>query len=193
MFEQQGRVDVIEGQVGLADLGQFSVEPMTTPRDGKISSCRQDQMDIGWKQICEATQIGDEDGIRQVVEVVEDDDHLGEIDQLGLECFEQWRTEAATVQGHQGGEVGKVWVHAGKAPKQSLGEADGVVVVDADFHPDKIQLRMGICPLSEENRFSCSGRSHDQGQCGGEPLVQLTAEGRTINRVGRSSRWSKHN
>ena len=65
VLEQRGRVDVVEGQVGLADLGQLVAHPVATPCNGEIGPGRKHQMNIGWKQIGQPAQIGDEDGVRQ--------------------------------------------------------------------------------------------------------------------------------
>ena len=108
-------------------------------------------MDIGRKKVDEATEIRDEHGIRKVVEIVKDDDHLGKIGHLGFECFEQWRTEPASMQRGQGGEIGKVRVDGGEPPEKALGETDGIIVVLNDLQPDEVQLRMGRGPLREEH------------------------------------------
>ena len=47
VLEEKGGVDVIEGQVELADLGELLGQPMPAPGDGEIGPGRQDQMDIG--------------------------------------------------------------------------------------------------------------------------------------------------
>ena len=137
----------------LADLDQLLVEPVPTPGDGQVGPRRQDQVDIGWNKMGEAAEVGDEGGIRQMVEVVEDDDHLGELGQLGLQRFEQRGTEPATVQGHQGGQVGEVGVDGGQTPEQSVGEADRVVVVGTDLDPDKSQLRMSVAHWARRTVF----------------------------------------
>ena len=167
LLEQKGRVDVIEGQVGLADLDQLLGEPMAAPGDGEIGPGRQDQMDVGREAVDQAAEVGEEHRVGQVVQVVEDDDHFGELGQLGLERLQQWRSEPAAVQGHQRGEIGEVRVDGGEPLQQALGEADGIVVVGADLHPDEVQLRMGGGPLGEENRLAGAGRSHDEGRGGG--------------------------
>ena len=95
---KSGRVDLVEGQVGLADLDQLVVQPMTAPGNREVGPAGQHQMDIGRKKVGEATQIGDEHGIRKVVEVVKDDDHFGQLGHLGFESFEQWRTQPASMQ-----------------------------------------------------------------------------------------------
>ena len=87
-LEQHRGVDLIEGQVGLADLCQLAVDTMATPGDRKIGARREHQMNIGRDQIDETTQIGEEDRVRKVVEVVEDDDDLGELGHLCLKSFE---------------------------------------------------------------------------------------------------------
>jgi hypothetical protein len=107
-------------------------------------------MDIGWKDINQATQIRDEHGIRKVVEVLENDDHLGQLGHLGFEGIEQWRTEAASMQRGQGAEIGKVRVDGAEPLEKALGETDGVIVVLNDLQPDEVQLRMGRGPLREE-------------------------------------------
>ena len=129
MLEQCGRVVLVEGQIGLADLGQLPAHSMAAPGNREIGAGGQQQMNIGWKDIDEATQIRDEHGIRKVVEVVKDDDHLGQLGHLGFECFEQWRAEPASVQRNQGAEVGKVRIDGTETLEESLRETDGVVVV----------------------------------------------------------------
>ena len=130
-------------------------------------------MDIGRKKIGEASQIGDEHGIRKVVEVVEDDDHLGQVGHLGFESFEQWRTEPASMQRGQGGEIRKARADGPESLKQAMGEADRVIVVVNDLQPDEVQLGMGRSPLGEEYGLSRSGRGHDQREGLDERLVQL--------------------
>ena len=98
MLQQNGRVDLIEGQVGLADLCQLLVEPMAAPSNGEIGPGGQHQVNIGRKKIDEATQIRDEDGVREVMKVVKNDDHLGELCHLRLESFEQRRAESPSMQ-----------------------------------------------------------------------------------------------
>ena len=63
LLEQKGRVDLVEGKIGLAQLGQFLVQSVTAPGNWEIGSAGQHQMNIGWKKVDEATQIGDKCGI----------------------------------------------------------------------------------------------------------------------------------
>src|SRR5258707_14600742 len=119
-------------------------------------------MDIGRKQIGETTQISNEDRVRQVMEVVENDDHFGQIAPLWLESFEQGRSESTPMEGRQIREVSEIRVDGAKPEEEPLGEPHGVVVVDADVEPDKGQLRVSGGPLGEEHGLSCSGRRNDE-------------------------------
>ncbi len=150
VLEQQGGVDLVEGQIGLADLQHPFVQPMSAPGNREIGTAGQHQMDIGRKEVDQATQIGDEHGIRKVVQVLENDDHLGQLGHLGFESFEQWRAEPPAVQRGQDGEIGKVRADGAQPPEEALGETDGVIVVLDDVQPDEIQLGMAGGPLRQE-------------------------------------------
>ena len=45
----------------------------------------------------QAPQVGQQDGVREVVHIVEHDDHLGQLGHLGGELFQHWRTQPAAV------------------------------------------------------------------------------------------------
>ena len=170
----------------------WSLTPMATPGNGEICPGRKHQMNIGRKKIGEPTQIGDEDGVRKVVEIVKDDHHLGQLGQLCLESFEQWRTEPTSVQRRQGGEIGEVRVDAASPESNRWENLTGIIVVDTDFHPDEGQLGMASGPLGEEHRLSRSGRSDDECEGADKRFVQPASEGRTVNCRGRCDRWWSH-
>ena len=88
-LEEHGRVDLIERQVDLADLGELPGQPMPAPGDGEVGPGGQDQMDVPGKAVDQVSEVGEEHRVGQMVEIVEDDDHFGELGQLGLECLQQ--------------------------------------------------------------------------------------------------------
>ncbi len=120
-----------------------------------------------------------------MMKVVEDDDHFGEIAQLCLKSFEQGRSEPTSMQRRQPREVGEIGVDGAKPEEESLGEPHWIVVVDANFQPDKRQLRVGGRPLSEEHRLSRSGRRDDQCEWADKRFVQPPAQGGTVDRTSR--------
>ncbi len=149
-------------------------------------------MNIRWKQIGETTQIRDEDSVRQMMEVVEDDDHFGEIAQLRLESFEQGPSESTSVQRREIREVGEIRVDATQPEEESLGEPHRIVVVDANVQPDKGHLRMSGGPLSKQHRLSRSGRRNDQRQWADQRIVQPFPEGGTVDGACWRDRWWSH-
>ncbi len=162
VLEQLGRFDVIEGEVGLSDLCQLVAQAMATPRNGEISPGRKHQMNIGRKKIGQTSKIRNEDRVRKVVEIVEDDHDLGQVGQLYLESFEQWRTEPPSMERRQSSQIGEVRVDRRKSREKLLGEPDRVIVVDANFHPYESQFGMARRPLREEHRLSRTSRRNDQ-------------------------------
>jgi hypothetical protein len=138
-------------------------------------------MDVGRQHIGEPTQVRDEDRVRKAMEVVEDDHYFGEIAQLCLECFEQGCSQSSSMQRRQSGKVTEIGIDAAEAAKEPLGEPHWIVVVDADFQPDKGQLRVRGGPLGEEHRLSRSSRRNDQSQWADERFVQPTSQGDSVD------------
>ena len=82
-------------------LGELTGEAVVAPGDRGIDPGGQHQVDVGGQPLRQLAQIGDEGGIGQQVQVVEDDDRRGGLVQLGPEGLEQGRSQPTAVQGDE--------------------------------------------------------------------------------------------
>ena len=119
-LDQLRRLRLTEGQVNLSELGQIASNPMSGQGHRRIHPRRKHQVDLGREQVDEAAQIRHQDAVRQVVQVVEDDDHLGELGHLHLECFEQGGPQPSTIHGHEWREFGHAGVDLSQPQQQAL-------------------------------------------------------------------------
>ena len=53
------------------------------------------------------------------------------------------------MQRRQSSQISEVRVDGGKPGQKSLGESDGVVVIDANLHPDKLPAPDGSRPIGQ--------------------------------------------
>lgn len=127
---------------------------MAAPCDGKVNPGGEHEMHVPGKQFHQAPEIGDEGGVRQVVEIVQNDDDLRQVDHLRSEFLEECITESFTVDRDQRAKAGKVSVDRGQSGQQPIGEADGVVVGGADIEPNELQLGVGKSPLGQKDRLA---------------------------------------
>ena len=59
------------------------------PGEGRVDARRQDHVDLGWEQFDEPTEVGDQRGIGEVMEIIEDDDRFGQLVQLRAQRLEE--------------------------------------------------------------------------------------------------------
>ena len=127
-LQKTGRIGIVEGQLGLADLGQSPTQAVAAPGDGRVHPCRQDEVDVGGRQLDEPAQIGEQGGVGQLVEIVQHQDRLGQLGQEPGEGFQERGPQSASVEGHQLAQLGRLGVHRGQSLQEALREADRVVV-----------------------------------------------------------------
>ena len=184
VLEQLRRLRLIQGQVNLPELGQISSNPVAGEGHRRVNPRRKHQVDLGREQVDQAAQIRHQDAVGQVVQVVEDDDHLGELGHLRVECFEQGGPQPTAIHGHEWREFGHVGVDLSQRPQQALGEADGVIVDFLERQPHEVQFGVGGGPLAQQDGFARTGRSHQDDQGPREGLVQSADQTRTGHLMG---------
>ena len=150
-FEELGGVRVIEGEVDLTDLHDVESHPLAAPGNGQVRPGREDQVDVARQQLRQSGQVRDEHGVRQVVKILQDDDHLRKLGHLYCEVIEKSIAKALAVHGGQRADVDEGRVELGQAVEESSAEPHGVVVARDDLEPDKMQLGMSPGPLGQKN------------------------------------------
>jgi hypothetical protein len=150
-FQELGRVPVIEGKVDLADLRDVELHPLAAPRYGQVRPGREDQVDVARQQLRQSGQVRDEHGVRQVVKILQDDDHLGKLGHLYCEVVEKSIAKALSVHGGLRADVDEGRVEFGQPVEEPSAEPHGVVVARDDLEPDKMQLGMSPGPLGQKN------------------------------------------
>ena len=98
-------------------------------------------------------QVGDERGVRQVVKILKDDDHLREVRHLYREVVEKGIAQPLSVQRGERADVDEDGVYLGQPVEESSTESHGVVVARDDVEPDKVQFGMRSGPLGEKDDF----------------------------------------
>ena len=127
-----------------------------------------------------------------VVEVIEDDDHLGEFAHLYREVFQESTPEALSSHRGQRAEVDEVGVDLSQCAEKASAEPDRVVVARDYFEPDNLQFGVGLRPLGQQYRFPRASRSHDEGNAMLHDRVQFPSEFWTIDHVRRGERQREH-
>ena len=187
-FEELGGVRVIECEVDLADLRDVQSHPLAAPGDGQVRPGREDQMDVARQQLRQSGQVGDECSVRQVVQVLQDDDHLRKLCHLHCEVVEKSIAKSLSVHGGQRAHVDEDSVDLGQFFQESPAEAHGVIVAGYDLEPDELQLGMRGSPLGQEDRFPSPCRRDDEGDAVIDDSVQFPPQGGTVDHVGRLRR-----
>ena len=150
-FEQHSGVRVVEGEVDLADLRDVQPHPLSAPGNREVCPGREDQVDVGWQHFGQSGQIGDERGVRQVVKILEHDDHLRKLGHLHGEVVDKGIAKSLTVHGRQRAHVEKERVDLGQAVQKPSAEPHGVIVARDDLDPDEPQLGVRLRPLGQED------------------------------------------
>ena len=144
---QFGRLGNIESQVGLTNLGHSPIHPVPAPCNWEVDSGRDHQVDIRRKEFNQPGEIGQEDGVRDVVQVVENDDDFWKICHLHSELLQQGGAQSAPVHDNQRAESGELGPDGAQSAQESSREMDWIIVNGFDLKPYEVQVGMAGRPL----------------------------------------------
>jgi hypothetical protein len=184
--ETLGGLEIVEGHLVLADLGEVTVEPVATPSQGWVDAGGEHQMDLRGQEVDEPAKVRYQCGVGQLVEVVDHDDHLGQLGHLGGQRLEEGEPDATSVKGHELGQLGELRIDVAQPDEQPPGETNRIVVEGGELQPDELDVGVARRPLSQEHRLAGTGRGDDQRQRTTEPLVQSAPQAGTVDGVSRS-------
>ena len=106
---------------------------------------------LGGNSSAKSGQVGNQCGVRQVVKVLQDDDHLREMGHLHGEVVDKGIAKSLTVHGRQRARLDKEGVDLGQAVQEPSAEANGIIVARDDLHPHELQLGTSLRPLGQED------------------------------------------
>ena len=158
----------VEGELGLPELDQPVLQAVPAPAELEVDARREDEVGVRGEQVDQPPEVGDDLGVRDAVQVVEDDDDLaGDLGERRGERLEERLAESAARGAERGAEVGEDRVERAELGRRS---------------------RRAKCTASSSAR-SCRATRPAHRRSGGRPLRQqhglARARGRDDERQGR--------
>ena len=160
-LEELGRVGLVECKIRLTQLEDVELHAVTTPGDPHVGPGRHDHVGVRREQLDQLGHVAQQGDIGQAVQIVEDNDHLGELAELRTQCLKE--TAAKSPSGHrdQWPQVDHLGVDRRQSREELSGEADGVVVSRIEGDPHRCDLGVRSEPLAQEHRLARAGGRND--------------------------------
>ena len=88
-LEELGRVGLVECKIRLTQLEDVELHAVTTPGDPHVGPGRHDHVGVRREQLDQLGHVAQQGDIGQAVQIVEDNDHLGELAELRTQCLKE--------------------------------------------------------------------------------------------------------
>ncbi|MEV8136448.1 hypothetical protein [Microbacterium aurantiacum] len=185
-IEHAGGLDVVEREIGLADLDERMLEAVGAPSASRVDPGRDDHVRVGRQSLGETPQIVGDLAARQQVQVVEDQNDLPLVlRQRHHERVDESDAESSSRLAERSGEIGERRVLRPETRDESLREMGGIGIRGGEVVPGDAQIGTAVHPLREEHRLPRARRRDQQGQRRARTHVEASPQPRSVHRVRR--------